>query len=227
MNTGTPWHPEDAIALMPAPMRYDCHATGLLSPAQLDALRAAMPPSLFAANYELKHIADEDALLDTAPRFTEDASLLRGGFAHLDAAYGGSDFTALTVGQLCDGGAVLYGRLWHRAADAVLEEIAAECAAHLASPVWCETNADKGYLARELRRMGLMVRTYAESMPKHMKISAYLRKWWPRVRFLRGTDPEYLDQLTGYSVHAPHDDAPDSAACMLRLLEKRAERMTD
>lgn len=42
---------------MPGRHVYDCHTTGLLTEAQLDRLRAAMPPSLFAANYELRHIA--------------------------------------------------------------------------------------------------------------------------------------------------------------------------
>lgn len=212
---------------MPEVSRWDCHATGLLSRERLDRLRAAMPPSLFAANYELKHIADEDALLDTAPLLTDDADLLKGGYAHVDAAYGGGDYTALTIGRMSPQGPVLYGRLWRRPVDAVMADIAAECAAFLASPVWCETNGDKGYLARELRGMGLMARGYAESMPKHMKISAYLRREWHRLRFLRGTDQAYLEQITSYSVHAAHDDAPDSAACMLRLLERQQRRLTD
>lgn len=224
INTGTPWHPEDAISLMPNVRRYDCRATGLLTEAQLDSLRAAMPPSLFAANYELKHIAAEDALLPTAPVFTDEPELLRGGIAHVDAAYGGGDCTALTLGRETEQGILLLGKLWHRPADEVLPQLRDLCLTHMASPIWCETNGDKGYLARELRRAGLQVRTYAETMPKSMKISAYLRREWPRIRFLRETDPEYLSQLSDYSDHAAHDDAPDSAACLLRLLERRSGR---
>ena len=177
---------------MPNVRRWDCHTTGLLSPDRLDALRAAMPPSLFAANYELKHMADEDALLTAPPAFTDDARLLTGGIAHLDAAYGGGDFTALTVGRMTPEGPVLYGRLWHQPADAVLTDILAECDRLMVAPIWCETNGDKGFLARALRREGASVRTYFESMPKYTKISAYLRGAWSDLRFLRGTDPAYL-----------------------------------
>ena len=222
INTGTPWHPEDAIALMPSPERWDVYRTGLLDPGQIEKLRQVMTPSLFAANYELKHIALEDALLQTPPRFTDDEDLLRDGLAHIDAAYGGSDGTALTCAQRHGDEIVLYGRLWSGPVDRVLDDILAECDRLLCGPIHLETNGDKGYLARELRLRGAMVRPYYERLPKAVKISAYLRKWWPRVLILRGTDPAYLTQLLDYSDRAPHDDAPDSAACALRALERDA-----
>lgn len=58
-------------------------------------------------------------------------------------------------------------------------------------------------------------------MNKAVKIGTYLRKWWPSIRFHRDTDPAYLRQLLDYSDDAAHDDAPDSAACMLRILERQ------
>lgn len=221
INAGTPWHPADAITLMPNPRRWDCYTTGLLTPGQIEKLRQVMTPSLFAANYELKHIAREDVLLDTPPRFTPDEGLIADGVAHIDAAYGGADFTALTCGRRTPEGFVLYGRLWRGHVDAVMDEILAECDRLRCGPIYAETNGDKGYLARELRLRGAMVRPYFERLPKAVKISAYLRKHWPRIRFLEGTDPAYLAQLLDYSDHAAHDDAPDSAACLLRLLERK------
>ena len=86
VSTGTPWHPEDALSLMPEPLRYDCYTTGLLTEAQLDALRQSMEPSLFAANYELRHIPSLGVLFPSYPPFTEDETLLRDGAAHLDAS---------------------------------------------------------------------------------------------------------------------------------------------
>ena len=223
INTGTPWHPEDAVSLMPGVQRYDCYTTGLLSPAQLDQLRASMAPSLFAANYELQHIASEGALLQTPPQFFEDALLLRDGFAHVDAAYGGGDYTAFTAGKRVGGQLLLFGRLWHAHVSDVLPQLQQLCEQLMVSPIYCETNADKGYLTRELRSRGLPVRPYAEHMAKPVKISGYLRRYWPDVRLHRDTDAAYLRQLMDYTDRAAHDDAPDSAACMLRLLE-RAQR---
>ena len=33
-------------------------------------------------------------------------------------------------------------------------------------------------------------------------------------------NPEYIDQILDYTENAEHDDAPDSAACVCRILEK-------
>ena len=109
LNTGTPWHPDDAFRLMPPPEKYDCYQTGLLTKDAIAQLRAAMSPTLFAANYELRHIATGGGLFEAHPPETEDPLLLRDGIAHLDASYGGEDFTALTCGcirggRTCTGG---------------------------------------------------------------------------------------------------------------------------
>lgn len=221
INTGTPWHKDDAFAIMPEPIKYDCYQTGLLSADQLETLRRSMSPSLFAANYELRHIASEDALFATPPRFQPDAALLRDGVAHIDAAYGGEDYTALTCGRRVGGTLYLYGRLWHGHVDACLDAIMAECERVLCGPVYCETNGDKGYLARELRRRGMATRPYQENQNKYLKISTFLRKWWGNIVFLDGTDKDYIAQIMDYTDHAEHDDAPDSAACVCRILDRR------
>ena len=54
-----------------------------------------------------------------------------------------------------------------------------------------------------------------------IKITTYLRKWWGKIVFVEGTDQEYIDQIMDYTENAEHDDAPDSAACLVRVLDKR------
>ena len=220
INTGTPWHPQDAISLMPNIRRCDCYHTGLLSEEEILRLRRAMSPSLFAANYELKHIAAEGALFGECPPLDGEPSLLRDGIAHLDAAFGGEDFTALTCGKFVDGKLYLYGRLWQKHVSTVMEDVLADCDNLLCGPIHVETNADKGYVARELRQRGAMVRPYAETANKHVKIATFLRKWWPDTVFVRGTDRAYIDQILDYTAAAAHDDAPDSSACLIRALER-------
>lgn len=217
---GTPWHKEDAFTLVAEPERYDCYATGLISPEKLEALKSSMSPSLFAANYELRHIAAENALFDTPPRWTRDAALLRDGVAHIDAAYGGEDYTALTCGKRVGDTLYVYGRLWRTHVDTVMDAALTECGRLMCAPIYCETNGDKGYLGRELRRRGGMVRLYAEKMNKYAKISSFLRKWWKHIVFLEGTDKAYIDQIMDYTEDAEHDDAPDSAACVCRILDR-------
>ena len=223
INTGTPWHPEDAISLMPNIRRCDCYHSGLLSEEEILRLRRAMTPSLFAANYELKHVAAEGALFGECPPLDGDPSLLRDGVAHVDAAYGGEDCTALTCGKIVGDKLLLYGRLWRGHIDRAMDEILAECDRLLCGPILCENNGDKGYVARELRMRGGPVRPYAESMNKHVKIATFLRKWWPRIVFCKGTDRAYIDQILDYTESAAHDDAPDSAACLVRAMERTGQ----
>ena len=221
INLGTPWHKDDVFSKMPNIHRYDCYQTGLISTEKLDEIRQSMTPSLFAANYELKHIASEEAFFDTPPVFTDDPKLLRNGISHIDAAYGGSDFTAFTCAKRTGNKIYLYGRIWHKPVDAVLEECIMEADRLLCWPLHCEDNGDKGFLCKEIRHRGKWAKSYSENQNKFIKISTYLKKWWPNIIFLRGTDPDYINQIMDYTEQSEHDDAPDSAACCCRYWDPR------
>ncbi len=222
INLGTPWHKDDVFTKMPNIHQYDCYQTGLITKEQLNQLRQSMAPSLFAANYELKHIASSELIFETPPRFTDDPLTLRDGIAHVDAAYGGSDYTAFTCGRRdWDNDIIyLYGKIWHKAVDKVMEPIIEDAQRLMCEPIKCEKNGDKGFLIREFFERGVYASGYTESQNKFVKICTYLKKWWPRIIFLEGTDPEYIDQILDYTENAEHDDAPDSAACVCRILEK-------
>ena len=222
INTGTPWHKEDAFSIMPPPERYDCYQTGLITKEQLGALRQSMPPSLFAANYELQHIAAENALFTTPPKFISNSVYIRDGIAHIDAAYGGEDYTALTCGRRIGDRLYMYGRIWHAHVATVQDAAIAEAQRLLCAPVHLEYNADKGFLGKELSaKNAALVHGYHEKMNKYMKIATYLKKWWNNIYWLEGTDPAYISQIMDYNEEADHDDAPDSAACICRILDRR------
>lgn len=224
---GTPWHKEDAFSLVVPPEKHDCYSTGLISPDKLQALRDSMSPSLFAANYELRHIAAENALFADAPRYTDNADMLRDGIAHIDAAYGGEDYTAMTCGRRVGDTLYLYGRLWRAHVDTVLDAALADCNRLMCAPIYCENNGDKGYLGKEIRNRGYEARIYAEKQNKYLKISTYLKKWWKNIVFLDGTDRAYIAQIMDYTEDAEHDDAPDSAADICRLLDKERHGLTE
>lgn len=221
INTGTPWHKDDAFELMPEPEMWDCYHTGMLDKQQLDDLRRSMSPSLFAANYELRHIASEDALFTTSPRFIDDATLLYDGIAHIDAAYGGEDSTAFTCGKRVGDTIYMFGRKWHGHVDTVLDVIISECRRLRCGPIMCESNADKNFLAKEIQRSGYKARPYSENENKYIKISTYLRKWWDNIIWLEGTDRDYIAEIMDYTEDAEHDDAPDSASCVVRYYDHR------
>lgn len=221
INTGTPWHKEDAISIMPNVKRYDCYSTGLISREKLEQLRESMSDSLFAANYELKHIADKDAMFKS-PQFTKEKELIYGGLAHIDAAYDGADGTAFTIlNKLKDGRIIGFGKRWDKHVDDCLSEIGIYHRSLRAGSISCEKNADKGYLTKELRGLGYHVDPYSESMNKFVKISTYLRSNWKNIAWLEDTDPEYINEILDYSEFAEHDDSPDSAASILRKMETR------
>jgi len=221
INLGTPWHKDDVFSKMPNIQKFDCYMTGLLSKEKIEELRQSMAPSLFAANYELKHIASSEVIFETAPKFTDDASKLRDGVAHVDAAYGGNDYTAFTCGRRDWDHDVmyLYGKLWHKPVDKVMDQIIEESRRLMCEPIKCEDNGDKGFLKKEFFRRGAYAACYTEHMNKFIKIVTFLKKWWPKIVFLEGTDPEYIDQILDYTENAEHDDAADSAACVCRILE--------
>lgn len=216
-NTGTPWHKEDCFSLMPNIERHDCYSTGLISNEQLQIIREAMTASLFAANYELRHIASDDVIF-TSPQTGADPALAEQGICHIDASYGGEDGTAFTICKKSGGKYYIYGRLWQKHVDDCLPEIIRLRKAFNAGLIYCERNADKGYLAKALRDKGERADTYHEKTNKFVKITSYLKSEWKNVVFVAGTDQEYINQICDYTENAEHDDAPDSAASIVRKL---------
>lgn len=221
INLGTPWHKEDVFTMMPNIHRYDCYSTGLITPTKLQKLRKSMSSSLFAANYELKHIADEDALFKSAPEFFPDERLLYNGISHIDCSYGGDDYTAFTCARIEGDTMYMFGKMWHKHISEVLDECLALADRFRCWPMYNEDNGDKGFVVKEIRKKGKFGRAYHEDTNKFLKISTHLVEWWPRIRFLESSDPNYIDQILEYSIDAAHDDAPDSAACCCRILHKR------
>jgi len=221
VNTGTPWHPDDAVHNMPNPTIFSWRDTHLLTPAQVQTLRADLDPATFAANYDLKCIASADAVVQTPPKYFDDPDLLTGGIVHIDAAYGGKDGTALTILQNNKEHMCVFGKLWQKSIHQLIDEIAAIHERFGASTIFIETNGDKGWAAQLLREAGLPVRTYHEYVPKYLKIVGELHKWWPTIMFLSSTDDAYVAQILDFCEDSLHDDAPDSLASALRHRNRR------
>lgn len=221
VNTGTTWHKEDAFSIMPEAKIYTCYETGLMTRDEIEAVRKTMTPSLFAANYELKHIADENALF-TNPNFTKDIECIYNGICHIDAGYGGEDSTAFTIMRLAsDGKIYAFGKLYKKHVDNCIHDMQILAEKYKAGSWYCESNADKGYLKKTLKQFGILAHDYHEAMNKHIKIVTHLYKNWADIYWLENTDSEYLSQILDYTEEAEHDDAPDSAASLCRRLKNK------
>lgn len=220
-NTGTPWHKDDAFTLMPNPKKYDCYSTGLIDDDELEEIRDSMIPSLFAANYELQHIAAEDVIFQNPVTGADESKIMQARFSHIDAAYGGEDYTAFTICRKYEGKYYVFGKLWGKHVEECEPEIIKYRKYFNVRQIHCEKNADKGYLAKDLRERGEKVVPYWEDMNKFLKIVTYLKRIWKDVVFVEGTDEDYIQQILDYNENAEHDDAPDSLASLIRLLWQR------
>lgn len=216
-NTGTPWHVDDAFVLMPKADVYDYKRTKLITDEEIAEIRERMTASLFSANYELRHIAS-DKVIFTEPVIIDDSSNVEQGVCHIDASYGGEDYTAFTICNKKDGTYYVLGKLWQSHVDDVEDEIIKIRKLYNAGRISCENNGDKGYLARDLRNKGERTHVYHESMNKYLKITSYLKAEWKKIIFVSGTDKAYIQQITDYTEDAEHDDAPDSLASLVREL---------
>ena len=221
-NTGTPWCKDDCFTIMPEAEKFDCYSTGLISDEQLEAIKKSMTRSLFAANYELRHIAAEDVIFQN-PQTGADPSLVEQGECHIDAAYGGEDFSAFTIVKKQGNIFYVYGRMWQKNIDDCLDEIQRLRAQFNAGKIYCEDNGDKGYLAKELRNRGERAIIYHENMNKFIKITTYLKAEWENVKFVAGTDKAFIDQICDYNENADHEDAADSLASQIRRRWKKKE----
>lgn len=222
INTGTPWHKEDCIEAMPNKHYYDCYNTGIISKEQLNDIRQSMTPSLFCANYELKHIASDEALF-TNPQFFNDCSLLFEGVSHIDASYGGQDGTAFTIFKQRGDKMYVFGKRKNKHIDDCLNEFYSYMDVYKSGTIYVERNADKGYLEKEMINDGRIVASYQEKMNKFVKITTYLRKNWNNIYFYEDTDMDYINEILDYTENAQHDDSPDSLASIIREMTGKAK----
>lgn len=148
----------------------------------------------------------------------KETELIYNGISHIDKGFDGSDGTAFTIGNEKNGIIYLFGKLWEgKHVDDCLTDISFYRQQYRSGTNFTEKNDDKGYLGKNFPSTA----TYQESMNKHFKIMTYLYPNWKRIKFIKGTDEAYIRQIQGYCEKAKHDDAPDSAASLIRYLKER------
>lgn len=158
-------------------------------------------------------------------QFEEDEKKIFDGIGHVDKSFGGEDATAFTIANkvaVFDENKkhthdeyIIFGKKWNKHIDECISEINALKAMFKCGTVYTENNDDKGYTAKNNKGYA----TYHESMNKHYKIMTYLYTNWKNVKFIDGTDFEYIKEIQNYQEKAKHDDCPDSASSVIRLLE--------
>lgn len=145
----------------------------------------------------------------------EETKLIYNGISHVDKGFDGADGTAFTIGNKANGFIYLFGKLWSsKHVDDCLSEMSLYRQQFRSGTNYTEKNDDKGYMGKNYLNTSI----YQETMNKHFKIMTYLYPNWKKIKFIKGTDEEYIRQIQGYSEKAKHDDAPDSASSLIRQL---------
>ena len=221
---GTPWHREDAwveINEFCEIAKYPISKFNFLGKGEMEKKKRTTTPFLYAINYELE-IGKDESLLFCDPVYSKGWDFTkRDVIGHLDAAFDGDHYCALTFIS------PLYGKGEETVYQAVgftysghvkdwystIKKLATE---YRVKNIYEETNADKGMSARDLTAMGLRIKSYSESQNKHLKISTNLYRFWKYIQWAPESHDEYMAQVTDYREGAEPDDAPDSAASLLR-----------
>jgi hypothetical protein len=193
---------------------------------EIEIKRRTLTPFLYAINYELELIADESLLFKEPCWGVFDTETWRTQkvYAHIDAAYGGEDDCALTIMA----GHHAIGWAHHGNVHNWYDFIKMKYQQYHCSMILSETNADKGFLARDLRGIGLTTRAYNENTNKAIKISTYLYEAWPDLIWDDETDPDYMNQILDWRQDDKgHDDAPDSASCLVRFFKEQKTGVLD
>ena len=222
INTGTKWHEEDVFSLIEDIHIYDCYDTGLISAEKLQEIKDSMSPSLFACNYELRIIASEEVIFTNA-QTGGDPALCQQGYMQLDSAFYGTDFTAWSIMKRQGGKYYVYGKMQRKHVEDCYADIKADYDRFLCGKLYNESNADKGMVGKELRKLGMKVILYHEDMNKYVKIVTYLKAIWKDLIFVDGTDAEFIKQIEDFYEDAEHDDAPDSVASLARIYSGKSK----
>lgn len=219
---GTPWHKEDVWASwatsgykMKKFSIYDCN---VLTREQVELKRKTTTPSLFAANYELVHVAAEDALFADATWDDWRTTGIESPRAQIDAAFGGEDACALTImARRNDGFVQAVGYLYRGNIKDWLNVVASLLKQHKCKKIYCEENADKGWTVSMLKQMGFSTIGYQENTQKQYKVATFLYEVWPKILWDKDTEDEYMSQIQDWTpLSKEQDDAPDSAASLCR-----------
>lgn len=222
INTGTKWHEEDVFSLIDDIHIYDCYDTKLISDEKLQEIKDSMSPSLFSCNYELRIIASEDVIFTNA-QTGGDPALCQHGYMQLDSAFYGTDYTAWSIMKRQGDKYYVYGKMQRKHVEDCYADIKADYDRFLCGKLYNESNADKGMVGKELRKLGMKVILYHEDMNKYVKIVTYLKAIWKDLIFVDGTDAEFIKQIEDFYEDAEHDDAPDSVASLARIYSGKSK----
>src|SRR4030042_327670 len=200
--SGTPWHKDDGWTIIPEPIKYPIGTVpidGFMSdqlPGKITELRSGLTTSLYSANYELKHVADENRIFPD-PIFGEWPDSVRPQ-AWLDTKYSGTHTNALTMIGKHDGKWYCRGWIWPQHVVDIYPQIVEKLNQYRNGTLYVETNADQGAAVRDLGKLYPSVSGRREHHNKHNKIISFGKQNLRKLIFATDCQLEYLNQILDY-----------------------------
>jgi len=216
---GTPWVKTGVEEIIPDPRKYSIHDCNLISPQELEHIRSVTTPSLFAANYELKFVADDDAIFSNPEYSPWQTTNIEAVKAQIDSAYGLGDTCCLTIAaRRRDTGLIqMIGFSSKQSISEWMPQVVDLCRRYKVKKIYVERQSDRGWTHSMLKKEGLNAIEYNEDTKKQHKISTYLFEVWPQIVWSPDSDDDYMVQVTDWTAESRGlDDGPDSAASLCR-----------
>ena len=217
-SIGTPWHKDGVSSIMPKPKKYPIGSTGLkkFTDEHIKKLKKKMTTALYSINYNLEYMVDSEAYFKE-PNYGDWPEACE-PIAHIDKKYAGKDTGALTYAAEYNGNIYMRGIHFTEHIEDYYDSVVKFQEIMKGGTLHNEDNDDKGLASSAMRERGVIVSTYHEATNKHVKITTFLKANWDRIIWDYRTDPEYMVQIIDYREGEGPDDAPDSAASILRIL---------
>lgn len=187
--------------------------------ADLEAQRLAqVDEASIQASYFLNIISEGTVPFDKL-KFIDKFPTSENAVAFIDPAFGGKDFTAVTIMKAYMEGVAVVGFCWQRSWENCLDEMLPKLKAYGVKRMAFETNCTGDQPLDILRTAfpWIGVVGVRSNTNKHSRIIA-AAKYSQMIHLSRESEKNYTNQVVQYEEKSKNDDAPDSLASCLAWL---------
>lgn len=188
----------------------------------LHQIRKEVGEKIFSALYQQEPIDIQERLFND-PIYAEPPQGLR-IIAYLDPAFGGSDYSSMTIGGLYEHNGtfihIVAGEIWNESLDKTYNKVESLCKKYNVSKLYLEANQSQRALGFELEKRGIPVGLVNNYTNKYLRIVNAVKINWEKIRFSQNVSNDYLKQVLHYHEDSKHDDAPDSLAGLIERFPK-------
>jgi predicted phage terminase large subunit-like protein len=217
-NGGT-WH---LLKLPAIDVKGNALWEGRYSANDILQIRKEVGEKIFSALYQQEPIDIQERLFND-PIFAEPPENIR-TIAYLDPAFGGSDYSAMTIGGLHESNGirihVIAGEIWNESLDKTYDKVESLCKKYNVSKLYLEANQSQKALGYELEKRGIIIGLINNYTNKYLRIVNAVKINWEKIRFSKNVSNDYLKQILHYHEDSRHDDAPDSLAGFIERFPK-------